>query len=279
MDAHPTQLSQSDMPSTPEVALPDGTVTLLLTDVEGSTRLWESSAEVMAAAIDRHYVLLDAAIALHNGVRPVEQGEGDSVVAAFHSATDAIACGIDVQRAFAEEVWPEGRAVRVRMAIHTGEVLLRGSDNYFGPAIIRCARLRTLAHGGQILVSNTTRALVADSVSPETGFDDLGSHKLKDLDHPEQVWQLVHPDIEYDFSGASIPRRCVDEPPDRTLELRRTRGGGPQRRRPRRGEPPRDTHRRGRLRKDATRVRSRNARVRPVRRRSLVCRTGGGRER
>lgn len=199
MDAEPALLSQSDMPNAPAVALPEGTVTLLLTDVEGSTRLWESSTDAMAAAIDRHYELMDAAVALHNGVRPVEQGEGDSVVAAFRSATDAIACGLDVQRAFAAEPWPEGRTVRVRMALHTGEVLLRDSGNYFGPAIIRCARLRALAHGGQILVSNTTRTLVAGALTDETDFDDLGLHRLKDLDRPEQVWQLVHPDVERNF--------------------------------------------------------------------------------
>jgi predicted ATPase/class 3 adenylate cyclase/DNA-binding CsgD family transcriptional regulator len=199
MDAERTQLSQSDMSVAPEVSLPEGTVTLLLTDVEGSTRLWESSTDAMAAAIDRHYRLMDAAVALHNGVRPVEQGEGDSVVAAFRNARDAIACGLDVQRAFAVEPWPDGKAVRLRMAIHTGEVMLRDSGNYFGPAIIRCARLRALAHGGQILVSSTTRALVADVLTDETDFVDLGSHRLKDLDRPERVWQLVHPDLERDF--------------------------------------------------------------------------------
>jgi class 3 adenylate cyclase len=170
MDAELRGLSQSDMARAPEVALPEGTVTLLLTDVEGSTMLWESSPDAMAAAIARHYELLDAAVTLHNGGRPVEQGEGDSVVAAFRNATDAIACGLDVQRAFAAEPWPGRQPVRVRMAIHTGEVLLRDSGNYFGPAIIRCARLRALAHGGQILVSNTTRLLVNDALADDSEF-------------------------------------------------------------------------------------------------------------
>ncbi len=199
MDVHHTLLSQSDMLDAPEISLPDGTVTLMLTDVEGSTKLWEASSQSMAAAIDRHYELMDAAIALHNGVRPVEQGEGDSVVAAFRNATDAIACGLDVQRAFAAEVWPDAKPVRVRMAIHTGDVLLRDAGNYFGPTIIRCARLRSLAVGGQILVSSTTRSVVADAVASEIEFHDLGSHRLKGLDRPEQVWQLVHPDIERHF--------------------------------------------------------------------------------
>ncbi len=197
------------MVTSPSVSLPDGTVTLMLTDVEGSTRLWESSSEAMAAAIARHYELMDATIARHNGARPVEQGEGDSVVAAFRNATDAVACGLDVQRAFAAEPWPDGRPVSVRMAIHTGEVLLRDSGNYFGPTIIRCARLRSLAHGGQILVSSTTRAVVADALVDEFGFVNLGSHPLKGLDRPEQVWQLIHPDLQRDFpalpSEAGVP--------------------------------------------------------------------------
>ncbi len=179
--------------------LPDGTVTLLLTDVERSTLLWEASSDAMALAVDRHYQLMDTAIELHNGVRPVEQGEGDSVVAAFRSAVDAIACGLDVQRAFRVESWPDGRPLKVRMAILTGQVLLRDEGNYFGPTIIRCARLRSLAHGGQVLVSDATRAVVADSALPGVGFLDLGSHRLKDLDRPERVWQLTHDDLESVF--------------------------------------------------------------------------------
>jgi class 3 adenylate cyclase len=100
-----------DMRSIEESAvhLPVGTVTFMLTDVEGSTLLWESAAEAMGAAIRRHYQLLDAAIALHGGVRPQEQGEGDSVVAAFDCASKALAAALDVQRAFCAECWPEGR--------------------------------------------------------------------------------------------------------------------------------------------------------------------------
>jgi len=180
-------------------ALPDGTVTLMLTDVVSSTLLWEASPEAMALAIDRHYELMDAAITLHNGVRPVEQGEGDSVVAAFRSAIDAIGCGLDVQRVFAAELWPDARPLHVRMAIHTGQVLLRDEGNYFGPTIIRCARLRSLAHGGQILVSEATRAVVADSDLVGSGFLDLGTHRLKGLDRAERVWQLTHDDLELGF--------------------------------------------------------------------------------
>jgi class 3 adenylate cyclase len=105
--------------------LPTGTVTFLLTDVEGSTRRWEVVPEAMAVAIARHYDLLDVAITGHGGVRPVEQGEGDSVVAAFSRASDAVAAAVAAQRAFAAESWPAGAELEVRMAVHTGEVQLR----------------------------------------------------------------------------------------------------------------------------------------------------------
>ncbi|MFT5113070.1 MAG: putative ATPase/class 3 adenylate cyclase [Parasphingorhabdus sp.] len=187
------------MSKEPIVTLPDGTVTLMLTDVEGSTVLWEEAPDAMASAIHRHYELMDAAISQHNGVRPVEQGEGDSAVAAFRSTTDAIACGLEVQRTFAAESWLVSTPVKVRMAIHTGQVLLRDSGNYFGPTIIRCARLRSLACGGQILVSNTTRTIVTDLLPSEIEILDLGIQWLKGLDHPEHVWQLTHPDIANEF--------------------------------------------------------------------------------
>jgi predicted ATPase/class 3 adenylate cyclase/DNA-binding CsgD family transcriptional regulator len=179
--------------------LPTGTVTLLLTDVEGSTQLWESGPDAAADAIARHYELLDAAIVLHGGARPVEQGEGDSVVAAFKSATDAVAAALDIQRAFAEETWHAERAVRVRMALHTGEIRLRDAGNYFGPTIIRCARMRSVGHGGQILISDATRELVIGGLPDDAELRDLGPHRLKDLGRPERIWQLVHPDVAAEF--------------------------------------------------------------------------------
>src|SRR4051794_1919020 len=133
--------------------LPVGTVTFLLTDVEGSTFLWESAPDAMGAAIRRHYQLLDAAISLHGGVRPVEQGEGDSVVAAFACASHALAAALDIQRAFYAERWPEGAALKLRVALHTAQAQLRDEVNYFGPAVNRCARLRAVAHGGQVVLS------------------------------------------------------------------------------------------------------------------------------
>ncbi|MGH3997360.1 MAG: ATP-binding protein [Pseudonocardiaceae bacterium] len=187
-------------------SLPTGVVTFLLSDVEGSTRLWEGDEELMGAAIARHYELLDATIALHGGVRPVEQGEGDSVVGVFARPSDALAAALDAQRAFAEEPWAEGRVLRVRLALHTGEAQLRGDDCYIGRAVIRCARLRAVAHGGQTVLSGVTRELVADRLSDGVSLRDLGSHRLKDLGQPERVWQVCHPDVMNDFP----PLRSLD---------------------------------------------------------------------
>ncbi len=125
-------LANLDVSEMVESVLPTGTVTFLLTDIEGSTKLWEAGADETAASVARHYDLLESAIVLHGGVRPVEQGEGDSVVGAFARASDAVAAALDVQRAFAQEPWPEGGEVRVRMALHTGEIRLRDAGNYFG---------------------------------------------------------------------------------------------------------------------------------------------------
>ena len=184
--------------------LPAGTVTFLLTDVEGSSRLWEERPAAMGAAIARHYELLDDAIAAHGGVRPVEQGEGDSVVAAFARAGDAVRAAIDAQRALTAGLpW-----LRVRMAVHTGEAQLRDEGNYVGRAIIRCARLRSCAHGGQILLSAPAAALAADDPG-DADLVDLGTVRLRDLSRPERVWQVMAPGLPSDFA----PLRSLDAAP------------------------------------------------------------------
>jgi class 3 adenylate cyclase len=181
------------------VQLPVGTVTFLLTDVENSTFLWESAPEAMGAAIRRHYQLLDAAVTLHNGVRPQEQGEGDSTVAAFGYAGDALAAALDIQRAFAAECWPEGASLKLRIALHTAQAQLRDAVNYFGPAVNRCARLRAVAHGGQVVLSKTTRDLVLEDLPEGAELADLGVHRLRDLGQPEHVFGLVHADLPDKF--------------------------------------------------------------------------------
>jgi class 3 adenylate cyclase len=188
------------------VQLPAGTVTFLLTDVEGSTRLWESASEAMGAAIRRHYQLLDAAVALHGGVRPQEQGEGDSVVAAFTRASDALAAALDIQCTFGRERWPEGASLKLRMALHTAEAQLRNDGNYFGPALNRCARLRAAAHGGQVVLSGTTRGLVLDVLPEGVELADLGMHRLRDLGRLEHVFGIVHSELPAAFP----PLRSLD---------------------------------------------------------------------
>jgi predicted ATPase/class 3 adenylate cyclase/DNA-binding CsgD family transcriptional regulator len=174
------------------VLLPTGTVTLLLADVEGSTRLWETQTEEMTAAVALLDRTVTEIIATHDGVRPVEQGEGDSFVAAFARASDAVASALELQRA---PLAP----IRLRIGVHTGEVQLRDEGNYIGPAVNRTARLRDLAHGGQTVLSGTTGDLVADRLPPDVWLTDLGSHKLRDLPRPERVMQLCHSDLHSEF--------------------------------------------------------------------------------
>jgi predicted ATPase/class 3 adenylate cyclase/DNA-binding CsgD family transcriptional regulator len=198
--------------STPIVpfALPTGTVTFLLTDIEGSARLWESAGEAMPGVVGRHYEILDAAIARHDGVRPVEQGEGDSVVAAFTRAGDALVAALEAQRTLHAEDWPEGVALRVRMALHTGDAELRDRGNYFGAALNRCARLRGVARGGQVLLSRATHDLVEGGLPDGVELVDLGVHRLRDLGRPEHVFALSHPDLP----AILEPLRALDAVPN-----------------------------------------------------------------
>src|SRR5246500_162277 len=157
--------------------LPTGTVTLLLADVEGSTRLWETQPEDMTAAFARLDRTLTDLLAVHRGVRPVEQGEGDSFVVAFARATEAAACALELQRA---PLAP----IRLRIGVHTGEVQLRDEGNYVGPTINRTGRLRSLANGGQTVLPATTTDLVADQLPADAWLADLGSHRVRDLPRP-----------------------------------------------------------------------------------------------
>jgi predicted ATPase/class 3 adenylate cyclase/DNA-binding CsgD family transcriptional regulator len=172
--------------------LPTGTVTLLLADVEGSTRLWETQPDEMTAAMTRMNQVVSDTIATHDGVRPVEQGEGDSFVAAFARASDAVACALGLQRA---PLAP----IRLRIGVHTGEIQLRDEGNYAGPTINRTARLRDLGHGGQTLLSGATEAMVLDALPSDAWLFDLGTHSLRDLPRPERVMQLCHPDLANEF--------------------------------------------------------------------------------
>jgi predicted ATPase/class 3 adenylate cyclase/DNA-binding CsgD family transcriptional regulator len=190
--------------------LPTGTVTLLLADVEGSTRLWETHPDQVKPAIALLDQVLRDLTGVHRGVRPVEQGEGDSFVLAFRRASDAVACAVDLQRA---PLAP----LRLRIGVHTGEIELRDEGNYIGPTINRTARLRDLAHGGQTVMSSATEAMVIDHLPPDVWLNDLGSHPLRDLPRPERVIALCHPDLCNEFPPlrvtAGTSARRLPRPP------------------------------------------------------------------
>jgi predicted ATPase/class 3 adenylate cyclase/DNA-binding NarL/FixJ family response regulator len=172
--------------------VPTGTVTLLLADVEGSTRLWETQPEEMTAAFAGLDRTLARVVDAHHGVRPIEQGEGDSFVIAFGRASDAVACALELQRAPLDPI-------RLRIGLNTGEVQLRDESNYIGPTINRTGRLRDLAHGGQTVLSNTTSDLVEERLPADAWLTDLGAHPIRDLPRPERVMQLCHPEIRNEF--------------------------------------------------------------------------------
>ena len=177
--------------------IPSGIVTLLFTDVQGSTRLWEAEPEPMAAALRRHDEILRGSIERAGGY--VFKTVGDAFCAAFSTAPAAVNAVLAAQRALGLEAWPTSRPVRVRMGLHTGVCEERDRD-YFGPVVNRAARLEAAAHGGQVLVSGATAVLLAGSLPEGVGLRDLGSHRLKDLGRPEQVFQL-----EAAFLTATFP--------------------------------------------------------------------------
>ncbi|HTY30456.1 LuxR family transcriptional regulator [Mycobacterium sp.] len=195
-------MSETDWSAVGVNELPTGTVTLLLADVEGSTRLWETQPDEMSAAVARLDQVLADVVTARDGVRPVEQGEGDSFVVAFARASDAVACALDLQRA---PLAP----IRLRIGIHTGEVRLRDEGNYIGPTINRTARLRDLAHGGQTVLSGATELMVVDQLPADVSLTDLGTHPLRDLPRPERVVQLSHPDLRNEFPPLRTPKTLV----------------------------------------------------------------------
>src|SRR5215212_5487849 len=179
-------------------ALPTGTVTFLFTDIEGSTTLWEQYPQEMHTALVRHDALVEEIITGHNGVLVRPRGEGDSRFAVFPLATDAVEAAVAVQKAFSDEPWPVPTPLKVRIALHTGDADLRAGD-YYGSAVNRCARLRSAAHAGQILISRTTYSLVRDYPLSGVELRDLGEHRLKDLVQPEHIYQVTGPGLPGDF--------------------------------------------------------------------------------
>lgn len=184
-------------------SLPSGTVSLLFTDIDGSTRLLEQLGDAYATVLGDHNRLLSEAIATHGGSHV--DAAGDGLFVSFPTASSALLACIDAQRAIGSHPWPEGADVRVRMGLHTGEPMSAASG-YVGIDVHRAARICAAGHGGQILISDAARALIGSGVPDDVGFRDLGEHRLKDLTSPVRLYQVVAPELAADF------------PPVRSLE-------------------------------------------------------------
>src|SRR6476661_3812540 len=176
--------------------LPTGTVTFLFTDLEGSTRLWEQHPDAMRDALARHDEILHAAIEAQSGVVFSEMGDG--MAAAFPSAPSALQACLDAQRDMLDAPWGD-TPLKARMGLHAGDGLLRADGQYVNAPLNRCARLMGVAHGGQVVLSDTVEAVVRDSLPADATLVDLGDHRLRDLANPMHVFQLAHPDLPRDF--------------------------------------------------------------------------------
>jgi predicted ATPase/class 3 adenylate cyclase len=189
--------------------LPSGTVTFLFTDIEGSTTLWERDRVAMAAAVDRHLAALDTAIASHGGVH--FKTVGDAIQAAFPTAPSAIAAAVAAQRTLQAEQWsdPPG-PLQVRMALHAGEAVPRDGD-YLAAPLNRLARLLAIGHGTQILLTEVVERLGAGSLPVEVSLRPLGTHRLRDLQEPEEVFQVVASGLPDQFPPLqSLPRHLTN---------------------------------------------------------------------
>ncbi len=182
---------------------PTGTVTFLFTDIVGSTRLWEKFPAQMGAALARHDALIRAAVETHGG--HVFKTVGDATHAAFQAPRDSLEAAIDAQQALASEDWNDIGSLVVRMGIHVGTAELRDGD-YFGGTLNRASRIESAAHGGQILLSRIAVELLEDEPLDAISFKSLGSHRLRNLDRPEHLYQAVVPNLPESF------------PPPRSME-------------------------------------------------------------
>jgi DNA-binding SARP family transcriptional activator/tetratricopeptide (TPR) repeat protein len=208
LDWQPARPEPAGAPTSP----PSGVVTFLLTDIVGSTTLWEQQPKTMAEAVTRHDDLVAAAVAAHHGSLLKARGEGDSTFSVFARATDALNAALAAQRALQDEPWPASVDLTVRMALHSGEAFEREGD-YYGPAVNRAARIRGLASGGQVLLSQSTAELVQDDLPHDSSLVELGAHVLVGLVRPESVSAIVAPGLpEPQPSRAPSAELAVSEP-------------------------------------------------------------------
>jgi predicted ATPase/class 3 adenylate cyclase len=183
--------------------LPAGTVTVLVTEIEGSTRLWETVPDAMARSLTLHNEALRAAFRRHGGMVYSTMGDGMAVV--FSSAAGAARAALEAQRALLAASWPaETGMLKVRMGLHTDEAVLQ-DGHYLNSPLNRCARLMAAAHGGQILLSGATEALVRSELPADASLTDLGEHRLRDLAGRVHMFQLVYPDLPDAWPALRLP--------------------------------------------------------------------------
>ena len=198
-----------------------GTITFLFTDIEGSTHLLDYLGDQYATVLAEHHAILRAAIQKWNGHEVDTQG--DAFFVTFNRALDAVQCAAQVQRMLVNHSWPDGKGVRVRLGLHTGEPLI-ASTGYVGMDVHRAARIGDAGHGGQVLLSQSTHALVIHDLPSGVTIRELGEHRLKDLKYPTPIYQLVidglpteFPPLRTKFTGAEAP--TPGEPPFKGLQF------------------------------------------------------------
>ena len=202
---------QRSVASRGRTPLPSGTVTFLFTDIEGSTRLLNRLGQSRYdELLTAQRAILGAAVSAHDG--RVVDTQGDSFFVAFRTAADAVAAAVDAQRDLAAEPWPEGADVRVRMGLHTGEPKV-GDERYVGIGVHRAARIGAAGHGGQVLLSWTTKGLAEEDLPAGVSIRDLGERRLKDIEQPQHLYQLVIDGLDNEFG----PLKTLD------VELKRRR--------------------------------------------------------
>ncbi|QPG68766.1 BTAD domain-containing putative transcriptional regulator [Mycolicibacterium mucogenicum] len=199
-----------EVPAVQHVPSVTRAVTFLLTDIEGSTAAWETDADAMAVALARHDELVGQIVTSHGGRLIKTRGEGDATFSVFDRPSAAAAAAIELQQAMAAEGWALVDPMRIRVALHTGEAELRDGD-YFGRAVNRAARLRSIAEGGQILCSGATAELVIDSLSDDVALADLGMRQLKNLARPEHVFELRR-DVTDDTPEPPTTETSIERP-------------------------------------------------------------------
>lgn len=211
---------------------PQGTITFVFTDIVGSTRLWEKFPADMGTAIRQHDALLREIFEASDGY--VFKTVGDAFCVAFELPSSAVRAAVEVQRQLAATEWGALGALVVRAGVHSGPAEFRNKD-YFGGTLNRAARIEAAAHGGQILVSGVTRDLLQDDPTESVGFRDLGAHRLRSLERPEQLFQILAEGLTPDFpapkssgfhSGRTLADMSLAENPCHESAFARAGRGG-----------------------------------------------------